>query len=227
MEAKSFFIVSLIVIAVVALVTSLISIDLLQKPVLPAYGTGREGQVQISGLEAGITNVIIVDETVIGKADISDIVTFSNVIRGNWYETAVPTTPEPVVKPFLIMNEGSDPANVDINTTGTKLFTSVDSQLLFYIQSVPVMGALGGYAEAAGYSCFDPVTGAPLCFTSVPYGSSATAGVLPFGPKVRAINALKQESTNDEAILHIKIFPAISESTGTKQTTVLVYGYKA
>ena len=80
MDRKTFFIFGLILIVAVSVITSLIAVSLMKKQVLPApYGTGGEGQIQITGLESAVVNVIIIDDSIITA--VTDLVSFTNVNR--------------------------------------------------------------------------------------------------------------------------------------------------
>jgi len=232
MKTKNFFVVSLVVIVVVAVVTSLVSILLLQQPVLPAYGTGEQGQVQLGTLGA-VTNVIIVDETITSKCVstncIKDIVTFSNVVRGTVYNTEIPIkgNPTPGPMPFLIQNEGSEAADVSVYSDVTPLFSSANSYVKFSIHNT--MLDLSSYADPWGTkmdNCWDIPTSTNRCWTSTPCGTSVGGCVLPYGQSnaVLAIHALKATDQTDEAVMHIEIKAATDEPTGTKSTVVVIKG---
>jgi len=214
---KNFLIWSIVVCIVAAVLTSYFTISYFMKPVLLS---GQQGQIQVSGLESAIYNVIVVDPSV--KVGISDTVTFSNVVRGQSYETDLSqyTTDKPY--PFLIRNEGTDPADVKAYVTNNLFsdspFTGVYSDVGYWVeQAMPEGGGSGAWAtiDACSEQCFES--------TPCSYGSNCK---LPLGSSnaVRIVKALKKDDPNDEFLLHIKFSVPQSEPSGTKSTTLVVIG---
>ena len=74
-KTKTFFVLSLITVAVISLATSLLTVSFLQKPILG--GPQQEWTVQISQITSSV-NVIIIDPTVIvGISDTIDLLAFT------------------------------------------------------------------------------------------------------------------------------------------------------
>ena len=236
MQAKSFFISSIIVIAIVAIVTSYITVLYLVKPVLLS---GQQGTITL-GLGSGTVQVIVVDNSV--TTGISDTVNFSGVVRGTpgnpaTYRTDLITSTLTTPWPFLLRNIGSEIARVQIYYDGGSclepiagtLFCATGSYVKFWVEQA----ACEPGTTTSGWGCLwaggTPVIncGADGCFTTATTcsdysgscNSEANAKDLPFTNTNRkyAIQDLKPSATGkNEAIVHIKIGVDALEPSGVK-----------
>jgi len=183
-----------------------------------------------------LTQVIIVDETItskcVGTNCISDTVIFDNIIRGTVYNTGLPVkgNPNPPPAPFLIVNEGSSPADVKVYSSETQLFSSPNSYVKFSIYDTIILPS--SYADPWSKldNCWYIPTSTNVCWTSTPCGTSIGGCVLPFGQDnaVYAVRGLKSIDATDEAIMNIRIYPAYDEpSSSGKSTTISIIGSSA
>ena len=78
MKTKTFFISSLIVIALVTIVTSLISVYYIQRPLLLAYGDNRTGLINVTNISSNINVIVVDNNTRLGITDELDFGTASD-----------------------------------------------------------------------------------------------------------------------------------------------------
>lgn len=169
-----FLIIGIVVIVLVAIITSYLSILYLTKPILLA---DQQGTIMLGITGGEELNVIVVDTRT--GTTISDLVQFSGVslpAQGqppNQYSTDVTggiMGSGPL--PFLIENVGTGDANVYFSSFNgivdgvpnpTGLFKSPLSSVKFRVGGYVSMYAAVGYKEAAGY-CYGDFGATPLCF---------------------------------------------------------------
>jgi len=230
METKTFFIISLLVVGIVAGVTSLIGVSVFQKPVLlQPFGTAQQGKVDIAGgIGPGIIDVIIIDDLVI--AGISDIVSFTGITKGSTVNTDLDdSTPDPY--PFVLRNDGDETADVDVYATAdlfTFQYNVGGSALQFKIleptpfdlidADIPYQDNIDDCLAVTLDPVFNCYLSATEIFTNVPTGA---------GSAVQAINDFYPFDEHDNAIMDIQITVDALEPSGTKQTTVVIVGVPA
>ena len=226
MQAKNFFMFSLIVVAVVSVITSLIGISLFQEPVLLS---DTAGQVEIvGGLSLGTIDVILVDSTI--KTNILDSVKFTGVLRGDTVATDLDDM-TPVPYPFVIENTGQATADVEIYADAN-LFdykhNSGGSTLKFKIEE-PVADLFQySHQDYQDYvkDCLAD-DGAPV--TSC-YGYAMESWTdLPttIESSVLAINDLNHYLDHDKALIHLQIYIHDDEPGGVKAANLYVVGVES
>ena len=230
MKTKTFFVLSLITVAVISLATSLLTVSFLQKPILG--GPQQEITVQTSPITSSV-NVIIIDPTVI--VGISDTIDFGTVQSGTTYSTVNPSAGAAGPKPFVIRNDGNIKASVDVYATETQLFQSSLSSLQFW--TVDIYNDIGSFLDApynvldncfggAG-ACSAASTCTPSSPCTMPFDVDGPGGPTPGDAPLRAINSLEFSNSHDNVFMHIRINVGADEPTGIKTTKIVVVGSQA
>jgi len=217
MQTKTFFIVSLLVIAIVSIVTSFIGISVLNKSVLLA--PAQEGTLNIPGGVASVTNVVVEDVVV------SDTITFSGVIpgvsvRSDLLASTVNQPPHAVLK-----NDGNVDADISINFLTTRLFSDSGSNTQVWAEEAfAVSGEDPGYQNIDSCITADPtngcINGAISCTEAAPCTLTTSSQPL--------LVSLDFEDIKDNVYLGFILNPSTSETgspsaifsiTGTQSAT--------
>jgi len=174
-----------------------------------------------------VLNIFVVDDAM-GLGTVSDSILF----EGEWgslQETQIPSSlPQTGPKPLVIINAGTVPADINIKSTGTQLFSDPGSLFQFRVHSYKFndVEVGSGYEESAN-NCFDDSNN-PLCFVSTPCSDWCDFG---FDIFTTAIYGLEPNNLGDgygdEVIIEIRVQPAIGEPSGLKSTTIQINGVES
>jgi len=225
MKKKNFIILSLILVIIVAGAVSYLTISL-QRQAL--FGPAQEGTLNVA-LAGDLINIIIVDSSV--KADVSDTVAFSNVVRTVEYTTSTANDAAggapPPPRPFLIRNDGSVTSDLSVSYSGTSLFSSPSSYVKYWFENPT------NYQNEGVLVQFDDCTLSQSgeCYSigfnyiNEGYGCISTSKCdLQATNSLADVGALFPDDNTDEVQMHIAIKAATEETTTPKSTIVVVTG---
>jgi len=172
-------------------------------------------------------NVYVVDSGM-GIGTVSNSILF----EGEWsslQETQIPSSlPQIGSKPFVIVNAGTVPADIEITSTGNKLFSDSSSLFQFRVHSYKFNEVLDGSGyEKSARDCFDSLNN-PLCFVSTPCSDWCDFS---FDVFTKAIYGLQPDEVGDGygdgAIIEVRINSAVSELPGPKSTIIQLKGIES
>jgi hypothetical protein len=227
MQTKSFFIFSIIAIAIISVITSYISVLYLSKPVLMA---GESGYISVGNVPEGSINVIVVD-ALTGATGI-DTVNFGTVNKGTTVGTKSDGTG---IKPFLINNTGQDAAKVCLKLENVFL-SGATSMAYIGVEKAHAVGAVVPWSQLL--DCGGTINTGGNCYTTSSYqtGTVCTpgtgagclalwSGITPIGYTL-IIDQLNQytTSTKSTAFLHVTLKVDPNEPKGSKLGTITVKG---
>jgi hypothetical protein len=122
MKAKSFFIFSIIAIAIIAVITSYISVLYLSKPILMA--STQKGYINLESLTGGSINVVVADTDTI--VSVSNIINFGTVSKPATLYTAADNGVHKY--PFVVRNIGSEVSYVCLKMESPRFLTATNSK---------------------------------------------------------------------------------------------------
>ena len=217
MQSKSFFISSLIVIALVTIVTSLISVYYVQRPLLLAYGNETTGLINISNVSTNINVIIVDNNTILG---IRDVIDFGTVNPGTWYNTSKYGNLTNRPWPFVIRNEGNKDADI-LTHVSAVLLEEEDSDVWVWAEdtdgtaNTSALGYRGVDNCSAGGGCINGDAGIDVCDEWGDCALNTTPRDL--------LGSLNYENCADMAYVHIGINISTSES-GAKTAEFYISG---